>query len=151
MPQTNEEKLAYERTWRASNREKMREYARLHRANNPEMYARYKKKHNAAKRAWCKANPATHAARRRKQYFQQKYGLTLEQVETMLASQGFRCATCKDDITGNTKRQHVDHCHATGRIRGVLCRECNLALGHVRDSPTTLMAMAKYLEARNTG
>jgi hypothetical protein len=127
--------------------EEKREYARQHRANNPERYAIYQKKNTARKLAWRKANPEAQAARKRREYFRQTYGLDIEQVDVMFAAQGSRCAACGDDsIATNTKKRHVDHCHVTGRVRGVLCRPCNLALGQIRDNPATLRALAEYLE-----
>lgn len=123
--------------------EERREYARQYRANNPERFAGYEKKHSALKATWRKANPEEHATNKRRQYFRQTYGLTLEQIDAMLAAQDSKCATCKGELT---KRPHVDHCHDTGNIRGVLCGNCNNALGLVHDNPATLRAMADYIE-----
>lgn len=73
-----------------------------------------------------------------------KYGLTLVQLEEMIASQSGRCASCGDDL--EVKRVHVDHDHATGQVRGVLCQRCNLAEGYLRGSPLRARRLAKYLE-----
>lgn len=60
--------------------------------------------------------------------------------------------TGKCEICGRytTKRQ-VDHCHRTGKIRGMLCRECNLGLGHFLDRPSVLRRAADYLESHSPG
>lgn len=73
------------------------------------------------------------------------YGLTLEQVEEM-AARG--CAVCGTmDWPGRHNRPHVDHDHRTGRVRGMLCHECNLGLGKFKDDPALLRAAAVYLDA----
>ena len=75
-----------------------------------------------------------------------KYGLTEEQFMNMLREQEFKCATCDASVSpDDTFATHIDHCHSTGAVRGVLCRLCNLALGYARDNPDTLDRMAAYL------
>lgn len=75
-------------------------------------------------------------------HLKRAYGLSREAYEAMVESQGGRCAIC--EIT--PEKLAVDHDHKTGRIRGLLCRSCNLSIGHFRDSPKALMAAAIYLE-----
>ena len=70
-----------------------------------------------------------------------KYGLTVEQYETMLAGQKGRCAICRKTL----KTPCVDHCHATGKVRGLLCKHCNNVLGNARDSIETLQRAIQYL------
>jgi hypothetical protein len=71
------------------------------------------------------------------------YGLSLEEFNSMVTSQNGRCAICNEVPTG--RGFHVDHCHLTGKIRGLLCRGCNLALGNMKDDPVRLMTAANYL------
>lgn len=91
------------------------------------------------------ANHARQATLQRRHKLKVKYGLTLEAVDEMLARQGKACAACRTpfDSTGPV----VDHDHQTGRVRGLLCRNCNLALGHAADSPERLRALLNYVEA----
>ena len=64
----------------------------------------------------------------------------------MLAAQGGVCALChRPPLAGKTL--HVDHDHATGRVRGVLCFTCNNALGDFEDDPGRLRGAASYLES----
>lgn len=146
MPQTREEKAATYRAWCAANREKVRAYARQYRIDNPDRHAEYEKKKTARKLAWRKANPEAQALIKRRENLRQTYGLTPEQVDDMVEAQGFLCATCGTDVREDPC---VDHCHDTNRVRGILCRRCNLALGLALDNPTTLRAMAEYLERQN--
>lgn len=67
-----------------------------------------------------------------------RYNMNLEQREAM----GQRCAIC-----GREDRPVVDHDHRTGRIRGILCHRCNIALGHLGDSPNRLLSAVMYLLA----
>lgn len=79
------------------------------------------------------------------------YGITLQEYETRLAEQNSVCAICggketTKDKDGAPRRMPVDHCHKTGRIRGLLCTQCNRGLGMFGDDRERLLAAAKYLE-----
>lgn len=65
----------------------------------------------------------------------------------MLSAQGGTCAICKSPDPKGKGKFHVDHCHSTGRVRGLLCHACNLALGHMHDDPVRLREAALYLES----
>lgn len=76
-------------------------------------------------------------------------GLTLEDYYAAVEAQGGACAICAE-IPPLSKHGmsslRPDHCHATGKPRGLLCNRCNLALGHLRDDPARARAAALYLE-----
>ena len=79
-----------------------------------------------------------------------KYGLTKEQYEELLEKQGGVCAICRQPETRTTKAGvvmllHVDHCHNSGKIRGLLCHKCNSALGLFRESSEILSSAVNYL------
>ena len=73
------------------------------------------------------------------------YGLSLEDFWWMNAQQGGKCKICRQTCS-RSRALSVDHCHATGRVRGLLCGKCNLILGKMSDSPVLLRSMAEYLE-----
>lgn len=76
-----------------------------------------------------------------------QYGLTAEDYTHLFAAQGGKCAVCRCAYESARSRDlYVDHCHETGVVRGLLCRTCNLGLGHLGDSPSLLRAAAEYLE-----
>ena len=76
------------------------------------------------------------------------YGLTAEQFEQMLETQGGVCAICGTDEWDRSGRgPNVDHDHATGAVRALLCTNCNHGLGKFRDDTALLLAAVKYLEA----
>jgi hypothetical protein len=74
-----------------------------------------------------------------------KYGLTFDQYNQMLDRQNKCCAMCKLPPSAN-KRLSIDHCHSTGKVRGLLCSNCNFILGLAKDSPAVLKNGAYYLE-----
>jgi hypothetical protein len=75
--------------------------------------------------------------------FQKVYGISMADYEAMFERQGGACAICKR--TGVTLC--VDHCHLTGEVRGLLCSQCNSAIGFCSDDPAVLLAAAEYLQA----
>lgn len=66
----------------------------------------------------------------------------------MLVRQGGVCAICGGPPDGRWKRFHVDHCHKTGRVRGLLCRKCNNGLGNFGDSVETMRKAIAYLRRK---
>ena len=72
-----------------------------------------------------------------------KYGITGDEFRRMLKEQGSKCPICNRNIVKNPS---VDHDHLTGKIRGLICNKCNLAIGNAEDSPDRLKVMANYLE-----
>lgn len=92
----------------------------------------------------------------RKEWYQpyvlQKYGLTYEEYVEILAKQGGTCAVCKQPERelgrgGALKAMSVDHCHKTGRVRGLLCSHCNKRLGVLEDSEWLENALEYLCEA----
>ena len=74
-----------------------------------------------------------------------KYGLTLPQFEELKLKQGGKCAICKTNLEHDSK-SHVDHCHRTNVVRGLLCHLCNPGLGMFKDSIEILKSAQEYLE-----
>lgn len=75
-------------------------------------------------------------------HLSKKYQLTPDQFTVMLTNQKQRCAIC----TTSLSFPHVDHCHTSGKVRGLLCRSCNLLLGFADDDPQRLHQAISYLE-----
>lgn len=85
-------------------------------------------------------------ARNRRDNLRRKYGITPEAYDAMLAAQGGRCAVCLGaDPQNEYGRMLVDHDHATGQVRQLLCGPCNRGLGAFRDDPNRLLAAAAYV------
>ena len=81
-----------------------------------------------------------------KEYALKKYGLTKQDFEDLLVKQDYSCKICKVKEDTLDRGLFVDHCHTTGRVRGLLCRSCNTLLGMAKDNEETLKAAIEYLK-----
>ena len=121
-PEWQKKQSDYGREYRRKNAARVKEQDRLEYARN-------------------KASGAT-----RIYLLKKNYGITLEQHDAMLAEQNNGCAICGNGPSGKSSRWfHVDHDHDSGKVRALLCAECNTALGKFRDSPELLDKAAAYL------
>ena len=85
----------------------------------------------------------------RKSHLKKTYGLTIEEYENMFIEQEGRCAICgSEDSFSSSPHFHVDHCHTTGNVRGLLCGPCNQGLGQFKDNLGSLYSAINYLEQR---
>lgn len=106
----------------------------------------------AKRRAWELEYYKTpeYTAQCRRRSLKSKYGLTLEDFSQMLGVQAGCCAGCGCSLNmsenGKADSPHVDHDHVSGKVRGILCRNCNVGIGLLGDAPSTLRRLAIYLE-----
>ena len=114
-------------------REKSLKYHREHREACLERMSKYgmQNRDKLAAKQWVRA-------------IKRNYGLTPEDWENMLSEQGGVCAICGE--VQENRSLYVDHDHETGKVRGLLCRKCNLFLGLAQDDPNILRSAANYLE-----
>lgn len=127
-----------DRKWREANPEYASKASRAWRERNPERAAAYDTDGKAGKR---------------ESHLRRKFGITSADVEAMAARQRGECACCASPLpprTGKGRGYRVDHNHATGKVRGLLCRQCNVSLGLLKENPATLYQMAAYLELDRT-
>lgn len=94
---------------------------------------------------WKAKNPDKAKVINKKTTLKSRYGMSLEEFEERLKSQGGSCAICSKDIS-QFNEAFVDHNHKTGDVRKLLCRHCNTGLGHFQDSKEILLLAIKYLE-----
>jgi len=123
----SEERQKAKRAWTARNREKVREFSREY-----------------------KATPSA-KAKTRLNHVLHNYQLTEEELVQMMNNQKGCCEVCGDSLVKpDSKRFYaVDHNHTTGAVRGLLCNECNLVLGYVKEDKDTLLKAIAYLEKYN--
>ncbi len=94
----------------------------------------------------CKSCFSRSRSKTSRQYaYKHRYGITIEEFNRMVAGQNGLCAICLAPAK-NGRNLFVDHCHKTGALRGLLCSECNLGIGSLKDSRDVLLNAAKYLE-----
>lgn len=119
--------------WYLKNPEYRREKTKLWRDKNKDRVREYKIKNKM------------------KMYFtdsKRKYGITEERFNRMLSQQKNKCCGCGMMFKFGDKNTtpNIDHCHKTGKIRGLLCRRCNSVLGYFKDNPKPLIKLARYLK-----
>lgn len=85
----------------------------------------------------------------RKFHLSKKYNITIEQYDSMLKSQDKKCSICENKFNDKSKRFAVDHCHTTGKIRGLLCFHCNTGIGKLKDSVELLEKAIIYLKSHS--
>lgn len=96
--------------------------------------------HNKKMKLWNKKHPFYS----RNSNLMKNYGITSDDYDKMLKEQNNVCKVCNGPAMGKG-RYHVDHCHKTGKIRGLLCHKCNVALGMVQDNIEHLNKLIVYL------
>lgn len=82
----------------------------------------------------------------RKRHLKRQYNLSIEEYNTKLKEQGHKCFLCGKDELDLKGKLHVDHDHITGKVRGLLCINCNTGLGHFKDNIELLSKAIGYLE-----
>lgn len=132
------QKRKYMNLWQQRNREQVRKKSREWYHRNKEVVLKKQKERNLA-------NPEKRYLTNRKSDLK-KYGITLEQYEEMEKKQRGLCAICGKSETNKYKKLAVDHCHKSEKVRGLLCSNCNQALGLFRDKKTLLTKAINYLQ-----
>lgn len=130
---------------------------------NRESYSRHAKNRIAKTVEWAKNNPEKRKEIRRRHYLKDPgkkwvsnlmrlYNITAEEYSAMLIKQNHCCAICdkheSQNVVGNkTIRLAVDHCHDTGKIRGLLCDVCNTSIGKFKHSAELLQKAISYIQS----
>jgi Recombination endonuclease VII len=114
------------------------EYRQRRLAEHRAYRAKYRAELAARHRRKVQADPDYRDKRRAR-----SYGLSFREFKAIFARQGNVCAICKT----SSRRLCIDHCHATGKVRGFLCNKCNVGLGYYNDDPRLMRAATAYLEA----
>lgn len=86
--------------------------------------------------------------RKQREYLlKRKYGIDHSKFDDMLAEQDGKCAICLTEDPAGVN-WHVDHCHSTGKVRGLLCCSCNQSLGMLKENVSIMESMIKYVKDR---
>lgn len=113
----------------------------------PDVSARVKQQKRSYRPAWRAKNRDRYLAQVRETRLRRSYGITHVDYERILKRQAGRCAICRRATASDrrSKRLGVDHDHATGAVRGLLCGACNIGLGMFGDNVDRLRAAVTYL------
>lgn len=139
-------------TKRCSKCKEVKAVSRFHRAKNTSdtLYPSCKdcqnKKSAQVNKARRDRDPEQERLKQRSAQLRHYYGIDLKEYEHLLVRQGGRCAICGVEECVSGKSFSVDHDHSTGIVRGILCMDCNVSLGKMKDDPGLLRAAADYLE-----
>jgi hypothetical protein len=114
--------------------EKWAEYARRYRANNPDKH-----------RAQAKVYKDRYPDRVKSTVLKRNFGIDIAQYNAMFEAQAGRCAICDRHASEFKKSLAVDHCHASGKVRSLLCHHCNTAIGLFQDDAEVLGKAIDYL------
>lgn len=131
----------YQEQYRAQNREMVLAKKRAYRKANREAEA-------VRHRAWAEKNHKSNVSYHRDWHLLRKYNLSAVEWDAMFEAQGRICAICGDPKSHSRNGWHTDHCHETNQVRGILCHHCNIALGHIRDSPDLALKLYSYLSGK---
>jgi len=115
----SEHRVTYKKNYRVKNREEL----------------------NGYRREWIEQRPG----KEKDYYLKSLYGISLEEYNKILENQGGVCAICEK----LNDKMHVDHCHETGAVRGILCMPCNTSLGIFGDNVIGIKKVLEYLEKSN--
>ena len=123
--------------YREANREKIKQKQREYYQRNKEQLKTWQKEY--------KKTPQGKLSQRYR-HIKHRYGLNKDDYLAMLEKQNNACAICLNPETIENSILCVDHCHTTGKVRGLLCRMCNSALGKFQDDLLNLKRAVAYLE-----
>jgi hypothetical protein len=129
---------------------KAQRYYRRHRNKVLAKHKELRQENPEKFRGWSKNYRDNNPDNDRARHLMREYGITLEQYAEMEAKQGGLCAICKQPETQERKgvkyRLAVDHCHKTGKVRGLLCFKCNSAMGSFEKRDVPIANIENYLE-----
>lgn len=147
--QKRERQRVYRKAYNEKNKEHIREQTKEYRKKYRTVNAGKAKKYREANREKKRQHDRDPINRRAKNLrdWLKKYKITQFEYDSMYEIQKGCCAICNTPFSSRSRKENaqVDHCHATDKIRGLLCFRCNLALGGFRDSPALLERAIKYL------
>ena len=117
----------------------MKDYLRKYNRENKDILT---EKRRQERLTWSQEKRAAVKRRQRSNAYRLKYGITLDEAFAILHAQG-GCGICGKALT--ERQMRVDHCHATGIVRGILCNTCNTALGYLGDTQDAIDRAARYI------
>jgi hypothetical protein len=145
----------YMKQWRLDNKERLSQYSKDYAAKNKKRIKDYMKeyvrpeesrlKKNKKQKEYALTNPDKAKSQQRNATLKKKYKITLDQFNALLLKQNNSCPICLRFFIDKVA-PCVDHCHVTNNVRGILCRQCNAAIGQLGDNEECLQRAVDYLK-----
>ena len=135
----------YHVNWSKNNIERSREIKAKYAKANPEKHRGNIENDNRRSKGWREKNPEASKLNIRKAHLLKAYGLSLEDYDNMLEEQDNSCSICKTKDTGKRKHFCIDHNHETGKVRALLCGNCNLIVGMIERGPEIIESAKIYV------
>lgn len=126
------------REWSKNNKDKVNSARRKWRKVNKKHCKVYRKQYT-------EKNKEHILKQRRERWYIRRYGISTDDYNELLKAQNGLCAICNLPGNGKYKKLHVDHCHKTGKLRSLLCVNCNRGLGYFQDNPALLSKASLYI------
>lgn len=133
--QDSQTEIVNARNWATKNADKVKEYRRRSfQKNKDKLNAKQKDRyHNLSKE------------QKREVLLKKKYKLSLEEFKNLILLQNSRCLIC--EVVFSSDKLVVDHCHTSGTVRGLLCNNCNMALGLIHENLRTAEGLVKFIRS----
>lgn len=132
-----EERKKYMKQYYLDNKDNILKYQKKYSENNPKV----KKYHSDYYKEWYKKNK--HYVR--KHHLKNSYNVTIEEYNTLFEKQNGCCAICGKHQSEFILPLFVEHCHKTGKVRGLMCNKCNVGIGCFEDNPIIINNALKYI------
>jgi len=126
----------YQKEWRLQHKEHLQKYGKEYRQKNLDK-VREQSRNSSMKYS---------SDKKKVNWRKYAYGITKEEYDNLLVASNNKCAICGNEFEPTRRNEPcIDHDHETQQIRGLLCRYCNIGLGHFKDDPEVLEKAAIYL------
>ena len=135
----------HDKQYREKHKEEIRQYSKQYREKHKRKIRQYRKEHKKEEKQYNKEYKEKHKEELKYHSIERIYGLSPEEYDAMLKAQHNRCAICRKPFV-DAQHTHIDHDHATGKVRGILCSNCNHMLGMAHDNPKILQEGIDYLK-----
>lgn len=137
--------MAYRKGYRQSNIERERQRDREVDARRVDSRKTYRAGRARVISEYSQSYWKRNAERLRLLRIEREFGLSPEDYGRILEAQEYKCAICLTPESEMGRRLSVDHCHDTGRVRGLLCTQCNTSIGMLKESPEIIARAARYV------
>lgn len=117
-------------------------------ASRDRFYAKHQVRRRQAASDWDHANPGKIKAWKLRKRCA-KFGITTERYFALISAQEGRCAICRIDFSTRKYAPAIDHCHKSGKVRGLLCLNCNSGIGKLREDVQILQKAIAYIESHS--